>query len=461
MSSVFGMVPQERQQQIDSLTADWDGENDFSATAGTGIPKGVGMGIMRGGAQTARALAITAQGLEARLAKDEARDQIDQQFAAIDRSTQNAVDYWTPAADEVGKVGQVLGALSEMALPLMAGGGNPSLLAGTQAINTGTRLVDQGVDASTAATVGTAEAGATMLGAWLPILGSTATRRVLGNAVANPLINAGTVAAESSILEGAGYDKQAAQFDPFDWQARAVDVLMGAAFGALARGEQMDLPSAVFGAKGAKRVQAVTDDLMTSLGIAMKPSDMDAAFSAANIKNLQVDSATGRPANPDSWNAHSQAMEIALRQLTDGEPIDVAAQLDGSEFHAKPQTDYRKSMNDVLAHSDDIDAPGNQVKTSEAMPEPVPDAAAPGAPPKPGPADAAKAEADAEIAAVQQHIDQHGDFDVAVAAGDDGTGSTTRKASQLIEEADAVVQEANTMGQGILAAAKCIMGFGS
>jgi hypothetical protein len=451
MSYVFGLNDQEKRQQLDTLTAGWDGQNDFSAGTMAGIPTGIGEGVMRGGARVGDLLQTIGSFY------DEPTTDSDQLNTVANEFRQSSNDYWTPNINEVGKVGQVLGSVSEMALPLMAAGGNPALLGASTTISSGKDLIDQGVDAKTAGTAGLSEGGAVMLGAWLPIFGGTIGKRVLGNAVANTVVGAGTAGVESEILSGAGYDEQAKQYDPFDWQARAVDALMGAAFGAIHRGEQADMRAAVFGVEGAKRVQAVTDSMMESLGYAMKPSDMDAAFSAANIKHLQVDSAPGRPANNDSWSAHSNAMDSALRQLSGGEPVNVS--VDNTEFHAKPQTDYQSSVDEVAAQSDNLDTPANTRAVEQPPAEMVPRETTQ-APVEPVAPTTEQIETDAEIAAVQQHIQQHGDFDVAIAAGDDGAGTITRPASELLADADTAIQEANTMGKGIMAAAKCFLGFG-
>lgn len=460
MSYFFGADPQGKQQQLDTLMADWDGQNDFDAGAGTGILKGAGMGIMRGGAKVADLLQTVGSVLDA---PGTDSDRLNQTAAEFRKAS---VNYWTPSASEVGKVGQVLGSVGEMALPLMATAGNPAILGASVTLDTGKNLIDQGVDAKTAGAVGLAEGGATMLGAWLPMLGGNLAQRVMGNAAANVVVGGATAAAEHEILAGTGYDQQAAQFDPFDLQARVVDALMGAAFGAISRGEQMGMREAVFGVEGAATMQRGVDSMMESLGYAMKPSDMDAAFSAANIKHFQIDSAVGRPVNSESWRQHGDAIETALEQLSRGDPVDVTGRLDGAEFKPRAQTaDSTAAMDDVLALTDDLDEPANlRAIEPQVMPEPIPATtgeAAADASRAASPADAAKAEADIEVAAVQQHIDQHGDFDVAIAAGDDAEGSTVRPASQLLEEADAAAQEANTIGQGIIAAAKCFIGLGT
>lgn len=460
MSYVFDLSPSEKRQQLQSLTQDWDGQSDFGPSATEGALKGIGMGIERGVVRTAGALANVATGVNAALGTID-QDQADSRFSAIDEFIGNAVDYWTPNTGEVGKVGQTLGSLGEIVAPLVVGRGNASLLAMTQTMNTGTDLIKKGVDADTALNVGAATGAATMLGAWLPVLGKSLTTKILGNAAINSAMGGGVAAVQSDILDRAGYEQESSEFDPYDMQARTVEFLMGAAFGAIARGQTADMPTAVFGKEGAVRVQSAVDSVLEPLSKSMKPSDIDAAFAGTNIKHFQIDSAAGRPANPESWAAHSTAMDTAIRQLSNGEQINVARQLDGAEFVTKPQTDYQRSLDDVLKKSDDLDALANR-KTVEPISKQVDIEKAPAE--KTASNEAAKPaadiETDAEIAAIQQHIEQHGDFDVSIAAGDDGTGRITKPASELLAEADAVTQEADTMGKAIMAASRCFMGFG-
>jgi len=264
-----------------------------------GVPQAIGMGIMRGGVRAAQAVGMAGGGLLSQFESDGAGSPglapgtlTDPYFSALDKFISSAVDYWTPGANEVGTAGRVLGGLSEIALPLMAGGGNPSLLIGSAAMGTGHDLVQQGVDAKTATGVAMTQAAATAIGFRIPFLGSTLVSRIASGAAGNLAVNAGSAEISHAILKAAGYDVQAKNFDPLDLETRIVDVLSGAVFGTVAH-----------------------------LGT---PSMRDAAATAANAKHFQYDTAPGEPADIGSSIAHQKAMEAAVRDTLAGKPVDLA-----------------------------------------------------------------------------------------------------------------------------------------
>lgn len=260
--------------------------------------KGIGMGVMRGGAEAADMLQTLGRLYDEPSMTEDHRQALDEFAAGVHHST---VDYWTPNAGEVGTAGRVLGGLSEMALPLAAAGGNPALLIGTTVNKTGKNLVDQGVDARTAAAAGSVEGLATAAGFKIPFLGKTLASRLTSGAIGNLAVNAGATTAEHRLLLGAGYDELAKQYDPLDLQSRAIDVLSGLAFGGLAH-------------------------------VSMLPSDVAAVATAANAKHFQHDTAPGRPADISASVAHQDAMEQAIQQLMTGEPVTVPASITTAQF---------------------------------------------------------------------------------------------------------------------------------
>lgn len=137
-------------------------------------------------------------------------------------------------------------------------------------------LADQGVDAETRFKVGGITAGMGTVGAMLPVAGSTTARTVALVLGGGPASFMAQQAAISSVLENAGYDEMAAQYDPLDPLGLAIATLVPAAFGTAAR----------VGARRAASPQADVDAAMTHNLTAMQ--DLRAA----------VDDATGQP-SPD------------------------------------------------------------------------------------------------------------------------------------------------------------------
>jgi hypothetical protein len=317
-----------------------------------GIPTAVGSGVMRGGAKTFDAFTDFTRAFDSRPVMDGYRgtnrlypnappqttalskEDVERREKERTELRNSAIDYWTPHANDVGTAGRVLGGLSEIALPLMLGGGTPLVLAPEIAAESHKELTDQGVDTNTAAAVGTAEALATSIGFKLPFLGSTLTSRLASGAAGNLALGAGSAEANKLLLESGGYKEQASQFNPFDAEARTVDLLSGLAFGGIAH--------------------------LTT------PSVRDAALTANNAKHFQQDTAPGIPADVNSSIAHQNAMEQAIKDLEAGDPVHVPDVTD-AEFLRKPADTVLHPEAESIVR--ELDLPKENVK-SEPVKEP-------------------------------------------------------------------------------------------
>ena len=235
----------------------------------------------------------------------ESPELVDPIFRAVDETAGNAIDYWTPNAKTVGTLGKVLGGVSEMALPLMAGGGNPQLLVAGGTASSGKELIDQGVDIGTAGAIAAAEGAVTYAGFKLPFLGKSLALKMATGAVGNLALGAGATELERQILESRGYQELAQNYDPLDPTARTVDFLTGLAFGGMAH-----------------------------LGSRMTPTQRDATLGANNAKHWQADTAPGIPETDAAAAAHNRAMETAFEQMSRDEPVAVETPADG--FKPRP-----------------------------------------------------------------------------------------------------------------------------
>jgi predicted ABC-type ATPase len=291
---------------------------------GTGT--GIGMGVMRGGARVGQfiGMAAVAPVVVAERLFNEEPETSDAMFRAIDEYVNDAVDYWTPRAEDVGTAGRVLGGLSEITLPLMLGAGNPTLLAGSMQMGGATDLVREGVDAPTAVGVGAIESVSTALGFKVPFLGKTLATRMGSGAGGNLAINTATSAGAAEVLEQSGDTMQAERYSPWNLEARSVDVLTGLVFGAIAHGSS-------------RRATQL---------------ELDAALTAENAKHFQEDTAPGIPADVNASVAHQEAIEQAIRDIIEGNPVTVPEKVLEADFVARPKVeqptpeDYR-----------DLDAP--------------------------------------------------------------------------------------------------------
>ncbi len=269
----------------------------------------------------------------------------DRYFRAVDEPTRHAVEYWKPAPVATGIGGRVLGPVAGGLVELAATGGNPALMITRQQIGTAGELVDQGVDATTAQLVGGAQGLATAAGFRLGTVGNTLGKQMATGAAGNLATNIPAAAASQALLEQGGYTEQAKQFNPWDLEARAIDVLMGAAFGAVAH----------YGPKPADAANTPRTDL--------PPSQQAEILAAAAARNWAVDTAPGRPATDADLAMHHNAMSTALDQMMRGEPVDVSAHIEGAQFIPRadvPETKVTPALRSLLAEYSEADAIVNE-----------------------------------------------------------------------------------------------------
>jgi hypothetical protein len=308
--SVFDLDQKGQQALADDARLNPLDASQITPTNFTGIGKGIGMGVMRGGARVGQFVGMAGAVVPMAIDKITEGDNFsgksltDRYFEALDETVNRAVDYWTPNHAEVGKAGQVLGGLSEIILPLMAGGGNPTMLIGSQQMGTATDLVRHGVDADTAAKVGLLQGGATAIGFRLPAaFGSNLWQRLATGSGVNLAVGIPQRGAASMLLNDAGRPDLADAYGNTA-ESLALDVLTGLAFGGIAHATAPKL----------------------------KPSEVDAVLTASNAKHFQQDTAPGIPADAKASSAHQSALEQAIEQLVRGERVSVPDSILTAEF---------------------------------------------------------------------------------------------------------------------------------
>lgn len=413
-----------------------------SPSVGEGLGRGITSGLMKGGAAAARAVSLAVGVLPALQDKITGGTELsDIYFERHDRIFNRAVEYWTPRPDEVGAAGRILGGLAEMALPLMAGGGNPTLLLGSTGLGGAEDLLRQGVDPTTARAVGTVQAAALGVGFKIPFLGRNLMERVAFGAGSNVAIGAGAAAVSAGTLSKEGFTKQAAQFDPFDVEARAVDVLMGLVFGGIAH---------VASPKGRQATKIAPDSPLAAALDALPDSQRDALLAANNARHADVETLPGRPRTLDAQNEHADALAQAMDELDAGRPV--SARVDAAGFEAAPTSaPFRAAVTQVAD-----DARGGPLREPEAPrappPEPnlveVPTAAKSDEPATP---DAAKPEVPPEITAAAEAVRANPDLPIPL---DDGT---VMRAADAFAKADEVVAQAQVESKAFDAAVSCIL----
>ncbi|ECC3250096.1 hypothetical protein AHX00_002388 [Salmonella enterica subsp. enterica serovar Weltevreden] len=278
----------------------------------------------------------------------------------------------TPDAATTGTAGQVLHGLFDMGGQAVVGtllsgpAGGAAAVTALQGFSEFERLTAQGVDFRTAQEAGlvqgvTAGAGtlipmslglraggalAESVGAQLARTGESAVRNVAATAVrAAPDIAyaAGTNIAfgmaqrglTAKTLRDGGYNEMANQYDVFDRQSIAIDAVLGVAFGGVgrfmnSRGESAAAPE-------------------------FSPAEVDAALAANASHHAEIDVAPGVPVNVLSRDAHIQALQKAMNDVSQGRAVDVASIAEPASFSDVPgrRSLIAQSIDEVLFNADE------------------------------------------------------------------------------------------------------------
>ncbi|CAM7516922.1 Phage protein [Citrobacter portucalensis] len=259
----------------------------------------------------------------------------------------------TPDAATTGTAGQVLHGLFDMGGQAVVGtllsgpASGAAAVTALQGFSEFERLTAQGVDFRTAQEAGlvqgvTAGAGtlipmslglraggalAESVGVQLARTGESAVRNVAATAVrAAPDIAyaAGTNIAfgmaqrglTAKTLRDGGYNEMANQYDVFDRQSIAIDAVLGVAFGGVgrflnARGESAAAPE-------------------------FSPAEVDAALAANASHHAEIDVSPGVPVNVLSRDAHIQALQKAMNDVSQGRAVDVTSIAEPASFSDIP-----------------------------------------------------------------------------------------------------------------------------
>lgn len=278
----------------------------------------------------------------------------------------------TPDAATTGTAGQVLHGLFDMGGQAVVGtllsgpAGGAAAVTALQGFSEFERLTAQGVDFRTAQEAGlvqgvTAGAGtlipmslglraggalAESVGAQLARTGESAVRNVAATVVrAAPDIAyaAGTNIAfgmaqrglTAKTLRDGGYNEMANQYNVFDRQSIAIDAVLGVAFGGVgrflnSRGESAATPE-------------------------FSPAEVDAALAANASHHAEIDVAPGIPVNVLSRDAHIQALQKAMNDVSQGRAVDVANIAEPASFSDIPgrRSLIAQSIDEVLFNADE------------------------------------------------------------------------------------------------------------
>ena len=265
-------------------------------------------------------------------------------------------DQFTPKDSGAGA--QVVGAFLDQGATMVGATvatGNPitgaAVLGGTEGYNAYTQAKQDGIDDTTAQLQGTARAATTMLGAVLPakgvLSGNTGAAKAADAAATVGLsaaVGAAGRYAEQQVLQGAGYDKQAKQFDPTDPTAIATDLALGLGFWGI--GRYMD---------SRRQLPLEQQDALTQV---------EAQQQAADVSPVPLDT-------PNTANRHTKNLDLAEKALISGRPVNVPPLLRTYEPSAQIETmpvDERKKLK---YNSPELDAYAAHVEQKYGLPSGV------------------------------------------------------------------------------------------
>lgn len=241
----------------------------------------------------------------------------DRYFRWHDETFNNAVDYWTPSASEAGVAGQVVGQVAGGVLQFMM---NPAVPIANAQLSTSEDLVRQGVDPGAALLAGDIAGISTALGIRLPAaFGKTLSTQVATGAAGNLAVSVPEAFAKQQVLAAAGApDQVQQQFDPFDVKARAIDALLGAAFGAKAHWDSR-----------------------------VSPSQRDAMAASAQALHLETVASPGHPATQADLDLGVTGVRAAIDQMLRGEPVQVDETV-RTVFDSPAKTAMRSELEGVV-----------------------------------------------------------------------------------------------------------------
>jgi hypothetical protein len=209
------------------------------------------------------------------------------------------IKQWTPNAQTTGAAGQVLHGVASGATEMLAGGVVGGPLGAGAAVGMGEGkaryddLLEAGVDPATARSAAGLTGVASAVGALLPGgIGKTLASKVATGTVGQTAMGMASRYGDHKILDDAGYTTMAAQQKVIDGTQMLADAVLGAAFGGIAHLHRI-------------------------------PGARDAALTV-NLANKDRQSAPGIPTDPAAANAHDEALNTAIQDLTDGRTVDVS-----------------------------------------------------------------------------------------------------------------------------------------
>lgn len=323
--SVFELGGDDRRALLESARLNISSQQEPEYTEAEKTATGAAMGTMRALAESGRtalklagAAPVVYDAAKSAITGENTTSAQDAFFKTfVDNVGKDAIEYWTPQAEHTNKAGDIIGGVFGGLTQFAATGFNPFLFGAEAGLNTQGALTDQGVNLETSSKVGGVTAVASAAGAFLPpSVGGIFIKKLASGAAINLALGAAERGIDGAILQGEGYNKAAEQYSWKDSTSAAVDAFMGAAFGVM--------PSSM----PAPKLKEVQDSVLT----------------VASGKHAALDVAPGEPATPASAAIHHNALSAAIKQVIDGEPVNVGDKINKAEFSLRDELPSVKQL---------------------------------------------------------------------------------------------------------------------
>lgn len=314
---------------------------DVSAPWFRGIGHELAAAPARFGINVGRAAGLAAGAINTPIDYALGTDLTDQAFASVDKLTKLR-ESLTLAPDEVGVAAQTIGAVGEFVTGLAAGAGNPSLLLATQELNTALELSNKGVSPAVAVTGAAVEGVATALSFQLPMFGQGLASRVTLGAVGGAAEGAVTRGSIETILQSTGYAEQAKQYDMWNSQAIAIDLVTGGLFGGVYHATTRNQQAAVLNPEREDTAPPAADTL--------PPEQLDAMLAQTDHAHRVAGTAPGRPVDATALDQHIRATEDALTSILADEPV--TARVEPDLFEPDLRRDAVQHAREQAAHEE-------------------------------------------------------------------------------------------------------------
>lgn len=271
---------------------------------------------------------------------------------------------------KTGSVSQIATAVSRGATIYMAGAlvggplGGAGLLTGTEGYQTYNDMRDEGVDPYTATGLGALVGVTSGVGALLPA--SIGAKSLVGMMASGAAINATAGVVQrgwmSTILDANGYKDMAERYKMLDAEMLAADVVLGAAFGGIAR----------FLDGKEKPGEKPPEPTLEQVEIAL-----DTVRRAAEVRG-----AAGIPATPEAAALNENLQQRAVASLILGKPVDISAAearviADNSivdPVKIENARMFREAMDELYGEYLEVNEPANVIEEPVVAPEVRPEA---------------------------------------------------------------------------------------